>query len=235
MGAGNMDQGTTLGLTDLQHIHPDHLTLGIGFAGDLLRRTHHGIGCLVALADPDKNIAVGIDPQDGGGQQLLGLIGIAFIDHATLSLPDALDQHLLKGLGSDAAELIHIHGNAELIAQLHIGLNILGCIDMDFQRGILYFLHHGLDHVDIQALLAEINNNIIRRYIPAILTILPVGIGHTLLHTLHHIVHGDTLGLFQVPQGCEDLRAQVYLGSLGIFLCSCHLIFSSNIKFLQCI
>ena len=78
-------------------------------------------------------------------------------------------------------------------------------------------------------MLAQIDHHIVRRDVPAILPVFAVGVGQRLLQTLHHIVHRDALELFQLPQGRENLRADVHLGGFRLlFGClSCHFILSS--------
>ena len=125
MGTGHVDQGTTVCLMDFQDVDPDVVAFLIGFAGDLLAGAEHGIGLLVAGADAHEHVAAGgIDPQHGAGEQLLCLGGVGLVNHAPLSFADALNDHLLEGLGSDAAELLHFHGNVQKIAHLGVGINI---------------------------------------------------------------------------------------------------------------
>ena len=122
MGTGNMDQRTTVCPVNLQNVNTDQIAGLVLFAGDLLGNTQNCIILLVALTDANKNIAGRIDAQDGAGQQLLSLGGVALVDNTTLSLPNALDDHLLGGLGGDAAELLDIHGDCHGVAGLQVGV-----------------------------------------------------------------------------------------------------------------
>ena len=77
--------------------------------------------------------------------------------------------------------------------------------------------------------LAQVDHHVVRRNVPAILPVFPVGVGQRLLQALHHIVHRDALELFQLPQRRENLRADIHLGGFRLlFGClSCHFILSS--------
>ena len=230
MGAGDVDQRAAAHLVDFQHVHPDHIALVVGFAGDLLAGLKHGVGGIVSLADAQEHVAGGgVDAQHGAGHQLLCLVGIAFVSHAPLGFPDALNDHLLGGLGGDAAEFLDVHGDVHRVAHLNVGVIVPGGVDGDLQRGILHLLHGGLDDVHGKSMLAQIDHHIVRRDVPAIFPVFAVGVGQRLFQTLHHIVHRDALELFQLPQRREDLRADVHLGGFRLlFGClSCHFILSS--------
>ena len=155
------------------------------------------------------------------GQQLLRLIGIALVYHAPLGFPDALNHNLLGSLGGDAAEFLNIHGDADGIAHLHVGIDVPGSVDLDFQRGILQLLHSGLDNVHGESVFAQIHHHIIRGHVPAILPVLAVSIGQRLLQPLHHVVHRNSLQFFQIPQACENLRANIDLRRFRLLFGSC--------------
>ena len=96
---------------------------------------------------------------------------------------------------------------------------------MDFQRQIGQLIHHGLDLEHAQAFLTEVHHHVLGGNVPVILPILAVGVGQRLLQTLHHIIHGDALELFQLPQRSENFRADVHLGGFGLLfgiLSGCH-------------
>ena len=223
---GYLHQGAPVALAHIQHIDLENLALGIGFAGDLLPGAEHGLGGIVALAHLQQHIAGGRHgAEHGSGHELLGLIGVALIHHAPLGFPDALDDHLLGGLGGNAAKLLVIHRDADLIARLGICLIAAGSVNGDFQSQILQILfrHGGFHQMDAQAVLVQIDDHIVGGQILVILPVSAVGIGQCLLQALYHVVNRDTLDLFQLPQACENLCTHIYLGlSLDSFCFSCH-------------
>ena len=201
-----------------------HMVAGaIAFTGDLLGSTQNSIVLLVALAHGHDDVtAFGINTQNSAGQQLLSLGGVAFVNHATLSLADALDNHLLSGLGSDAAELLNINGDGYIVADADIGVDVLCSVDVDLQGGILHLFHNGLDLIHIQAVLAQVHHHIFGGDVAMIFTILAVSIGHSLLQTLYHVVHADALELFQLTQTLKNLYADVDLGGIVLLSSLCH-------------
>ena len=231
MGPGDLDQGAPVVLADIQHIDPEQLALGIGFAGDLLVGSQNGVGHFVALAHPEDHIpAGGDDPGYGAGQELLGLAGVALIHGSALSLPNTLDDHLLGSLGGDAAKLGNVYGDAHRLAGLDIGVVSPGGIHGDLQGQVLQvvLLYGGLHQVHAQALLAQVYHNIVRGDIPVILPVSAVGVGEGLLQPLHHVIHGNALQLFQLPQAGKNLCPDIYLGFLLHGFCFSRHCASSN-------
>ena len=229
MGAGYINIGAAGGHPGLQNINTDLVALGIGLAGDLLADTQHSVMPLVALTHGDQHITAGIHTGNRAGEQLLSLVGIALVDHATLSFTNALNDHLLGSLGSNAAELLHIHRDGDGIAHLNIGIVVSGGIDVHFQGGVGQLVHHGLDLEHEDTLLGDVDHHIFSGHITVILPVLPVGIGQSLLQTLKHILHGNALSLFQLPKGGVDLHA-IDLVSFRLLLGSC---ISCHFSFLQ--
>ena len=137
MGTGNMNQRTAVCLVNLQNVHPDQVAFLVLLAGNLLGGTEHCIGNFVAGADTDEHVAGGgVDPQHGAGQQLLCLGGVGFEHHAPLRFPDALDDHLLGSLGSDAAELLDVDGNCNGVTHIQVGIGAACGIHRDLQGQI---------------------------------------------------------------------------------------------------
>ena len=217
MGTGNVDQGTAGSTVDLQDVDTDQIAGLVLLAGDLLGNTQDSVLLLVALADLDEDIAGGIQTQDGAGQQLLSLGRVALVSDAALSLTDALDDDLLGSLGSDAAELLDVDGQGDGIAQLDVGVGDAGSVDVDLQRGVPQVVDNGLDLAHEDALLGDVDDDILGGDVTVILTILAVCIGQRLLQTLHHVIHGNALGLLQLLQSGEDLGA-IDLVGLGLLL-----------------
>ena len=221
MGPGDLNLRAPPRLMHLQHVDPDHFAGGVALAGDLLAAAQHRLGGVAALSDLHEHVAgEGIDPGHGSGQQLLRLVGVGFVHDAPLGFPDALNDHLLGGLGGDPAELGDVHGDIHRVAHLHVGVIAPGGVDLDLQRNILRLLHGGLDQVHGQPMLVKIHHHVVRGHVLVILPVLPVGIGERLLQPLHHIVNGNALDLLQIPQAGEDLRADVHLWGLCLFLTS---------------
>ena len=226
MGAGHVNQGSTVGLADLHHIDPYQIALFKALSGNLLGGGEQCLGGLASLADFQNHVpGGGGDPQHGAGEQLLGFAGVALEHHAPLGLPDALNHHLLGGLGGDAAEFGNIHGDVDGIPHLGVGIDIPGGVDVDFQSDVLQLLHGGFHLEHAQTVLVQVHHHIVGGNVPMVLPVLAVGVGEGLLQPLHHIVHGNALELFQVPETCENFRADVHLGCFGLFFgfgISCH-------------
>ena len=216
MGAGDLNHGAPVGTVYLQNVNPDKLTGGVGFTGDLLADAQNGVVLLIALTDPDEHIAAGIHTQNGAGHQLLALGGVAVVDDTTLRLADALNHHLLGGLGGDAAEFLDVHGDGHGVAHLGVGIDVPGGVHGDFQSQVGELVNHGLDLMHTQAVLAEVHHHIFCGNIPVILPILAVCVGEGLLQAIHHIVHGNPLELFQLPEALEDFLADVHLRCFGL-------------------
>ena len=226
MGPGHMDQGTPVGLMDFQDVDSDQVALGIFLPRNLLAGPEHRVRGVIALTDADEHIAgTGINAQDSAGQQLLGLTGVGLIHHAPLGFPDALDDHLLGGLGGDAAKFGDVHRDVDGVSNLGVGVNAPGGVDVDFQGDVLQLLHGGLYLEHAQAGLIQVHHHVVGGNVPVILPVLAVGVGEGLLQPLHHVVNGDALELLQVPQTCENFCADVHLGCFGLLFgsgISCH-------------
>ena len=226
MGTGYMNQRAAGGLAHLHDIHLDVVALGEVLAGDLLGGGQQCLGGIVALANFYNNITGGgHDPGNGAGEQLLGFAGIALEHHAPLCLADALNHHLLGGLGSNAAKLGNVHGNVDGIALLGIGLIVPGCIDGNFQRPILRLCHSGLDLEHGQAVFVQVYHHVVGGQNPMVFPVAAVGVDERLLQPFHHIIHGDALELLQITKTFKNFGADVHLGCFGLFLgsgSSCH-------------
>ena len=227
MGTGNLDHGTAVSAVHFQNVNTDGLTHSVLFAGDLLADAEHSIILLITLADADEDITGRIQTQDSTQQQLLALGGVAVIDHTALCLTDALDDYLLGGLGSNAAELVKVDRDGDGIANLCAGVDIAGGIDVDLHSGVLHFFHGGLGQGQEQTLLTQIYHHIFSGDIAMVFPVLAVCAGQRLLQTLHHVLHGNTLDFFQFTQACEDLCTDIDLRcGLLLGLCgSCHFVF----------
>ena len=231
MGTGNVDQRTTVCTVDFQNVNADQIIGLVLLAGDLLGNAQNSILLLVALTNTDEDIAGGIDTQNGTGQQLLSLGRVGLVDHATLCLTDALDNDLLSGLSSDTAELLDVDGNCNGVTNLQVGIVLSCSVDVDLQSHVPQIVNDGLDLVHGQAFLGQADNDVFTGNITMIFTVLAVCIGESLLQTLHHIINGNALCLFQITQCGEDLCTNVYLRSFGLLLraFSSHFYFSSYI------
>ncbi len=182
VGPGDVDQGAAVCLVNLQDVDPDQVAFGVLLSGDLLGGTEHSVGSLVALADADEHVAAGgIDPQHGAQQQLLGLAGVAFVHNAPLCFPDTLDNHLFGGLGSDAAELLNVHGDGHGVAYVQAGVVAAGSVQGDLEGHVVHDLHHGLDLVHAEALFTEGHHHVFRGDVPVIFPVLAVCVGQRLL------------------------------------------------------
>ena len=221
MGPGHIHAGGAASLSGFQHIHPQLLAHLVGLAGNLFAGPQHGVVGVVAGTHGDDHVALRVDAQHRTGEQFLRLGGIALISHAPLGLPDALDDHLLGGLGGDAAELGNIHADGQGVAHLHIRLHVPGGVQLDLQCGILHFLHHGLDLPHGQALLGQVHHHVLCGNVLVVLPVLLISVGEGLLQPLHHIVHGDALELFQVPETFKNFCPDVYLGGFRRLFGSC--------------
>ena len=166
---------------DFQNIDPDDVAFLMLLTGNLLGSPEHSVGSLIALTDADEHITGGgVNAQHGAGEQLLGLGGIGFVHDAPLGFPDALNDHLLGGLGGNSAEFGNVNRDGNGVAYIQAGVDPPGGIDVDFQRQIRQLIHHGLDLVHTQTFLAEVHHHILSRNVPVILPILAVGVGQRL-------------------------------------------------------
>ena len=144
MGTGHHHLGTAVILADLQHVDLDPLAVLVGLPGDHLVGGQDAVG----LAQLHVGVAL-LHPLHDGGEDLVLLLGVLLVDVAALGLPDALDHHLLGGLGGDAPELAGVRLLLHDVAHLVEGVDLLGGGQGDLHGGVHDLLHHGLAGVDV--------------------------------------------------------------------------------------
>ena len=197
MGAGDEDLGAAGGVSDLDHVDLDAVALVQRFGFDALVWGKHGLGILAVGGDADGDTAVsGLDLGDDTGQDLMLLGSKLLIDDAALGLADALDDDLLGGLGGDAPELLCLHGDMQLVADLGALVDLLGGLENDLVAGVLDLLHDGLDDVHLDALFILLEDDF--HIVLALGIVAPEGGKHGLPDLVVHIVAGNALFFFDV-------------------------------------
>ena len=140
MGAADGHAGAALGCQNIDHINLDHLAFGKVFAGHLLV---FGQNSAAALAEIQHDVAaLCIHSGNGAGLVCTGLHLAAL--QAALAFAQALADHMLCGLGGNAAKLFGLEGGNKALAHF-IGLaDLLGIFQADLGVGVLNFLHNVL-------------------------------------------------------------------------------------------
>ena len=115
---------------DLHDVDADDIALAVAFALDLLGSGKHRVGAVTAVAaEADGHIAgVGGDAKDGAGENLM----LFRRECAPFGLPDALDDDLLGGLGSDAPEVLGAHVDVYQISQLGVLVDLARGVERNF-------------------------------------------------------------------------------------------------------
>ena len=132
---------------------------------------------------------------------LLG--GELLVDDAALGLADTLDDDLLRRLGGDAAELLGLHGDSDHIAGLALADDLLCGLRVDLVAGVLDLLHHGLEHIHLDALLLLVEDDL--HVVLALGIVAAEGRQHGLTDLVVHVIAGDTLFLFNILDGFKKL------------------------------
>ena len=139
MGAADGNAGAAVRCQDIHDIDLHGLALGEGLAGDLLVAGQHSAA---ALAQIQHNVAaLGVDGDDGSGDQLMcaGLHLAAL--QVALTLAQALTDDVLCGLGSNAAKFLGLEGRDHALADLVALADLLGILQADLGVGVLDLLH----------------------------------------------------------------------------------------------
>ena len=132
---------------------------------------------------------------------LLG--GELLIDDAALGLTDALDDDLLGSLGRDASELLGLHGDAQLVAELCALVDFLCRLKNDLVAGVLDLFHDGLDDVHLNALAVLFEDDL--HIVLALGIVAPEGGQHGLLDLIVHIAAGNALFFFDILNGLKKI------------------------------
>ena len=209
MGSGNNDLGALADVADFDNIDLDAVALAEDFAADHFLGTQQGLGLVSGAGDLDAGVAVAcIDTGDGGGEDLVLLGGKLLNDHAALGLADTLDNDLLCGLGSDAAEISNLDLDADLVAQLGIGRIFHRVFDGDLAGGVIVVFHDGLNsvHGNGAGVLVDVDEQIVQS------SALGGGLVHSLIgccqglrNSVEHISLLDALFLLQVLKRFDHL------------------------------
>ena len=209
MGPGQHDLRALSAPADLHHIDADMVALADLLPGDLLVFHEGGFGMLPAAAQLQNGAAIaGIHPQNGAGDDLVLLGGVFIGDHPPLGLPDALDDDLLGRGGGDAAKILGVDVDADLVPQLGRGGIGPGLLQGHFGGGVLHILHHGLDgvHGDGPGLLVDVDEDVVQSGALGVALVQGLVGGHQRLgDPVQHIILPDALFLFQVLQGLDHL------------------------------
>ena len=204
MGAGNDDLHAAGAAADLDEVNLYVLTLDERFAADLLRSRKDSLALLAAGNNVQISAAAArVDAGDRSVQDLVLLALELGDDHATLRLADALNDDLLCGLGSDAAERLGRDVDVDDVADLRIYLVVGSLLEGDLLVGLIKIL--GADdrlahvHTDGLFLAVRLNVNVVGH---AVVVALVSG-DECLTYAVEHVVHRDALLFFELFQGVK--------------------------------
>ena len=128
-------------------------------------------------------------------------------DHAALGLADALDDDLLGGLGGDTAEVLGFDLFVDQIAELHVGIDAPGGLDLDLGGGNVDLVYDFLLGVHLQSILAELDKDVVG----VANAVLFVGGKQGLGDAVGHIVHGDAAIPLKLTQRRKDLTVVAHI------------------------
>ena len=204
MGAGNDDLHAARAAANLDEVNLDVLTLDERLAADLLRSRKDGLALLAAGNNVQISAAAArVDAGDRSVQDLVLLALELGDDHATLRLADALNDDLLCGLGSDAAERLGRDVDVDDVADLRIYLVVSSLLEGDLLVGLIKVL--GADdrlahvHADGLFLAVRLDVNVVSH---AVVIALVSG-DECLTYAIEHVVHRDALLFFELFQGVK--------------------------------
>ena len=139
MGAADGHAGAAVCRQHVHNVDLHSLALGEGLAGDLLVAGQNGAAALAQVKDDVA--ALGVDGNDGGGDQLMGTrLHLAALQVA-LALAQALTDDVLCGLGSNTAKFLGLEGRDHALADLVALTDLLGILQADLGVGVLDLLH----------------------------------------------------------------------------------------------
>ena len=161
MGAADGHAGAAVGRQHVNDIDLHGVALVEALTGDLLVAGQHGG---TALAQVEHDIAaLMVNGNNGGGDQLMRAgLHLAALQVA-LALAQALTDHVLGGLGGDAAELFGFQLGDHALADLVALADLLGILQADLGVGVLDLLHDvaqqaGAESADLGV---DINDNVV--------------------------------------------------------------------------
>ena len=114
------------GLVDVDHVGPDAVVRPVVLAGHLLLQGQHGLGA--AEVDDDRAL---LEAADDAVDDLALPVLVLVVDVLALRLANALDDHLLRGLGENAPEARRVELDADLVADLGVGVELVGRVEGD--------------------------------------------------------------------------------------------------------
>ena len=99
---------------------------------------------------------------DHPGDDVVHPLGELFVDHLPLGFAQALQDHLLGGLGGDAAGLVGEGLHLQFLTNGHVPADGEGVGEGDFRLVVLHHLHYGLQGVglDIPGVGIEFDGNV---------------------------------------------------------------------------
>ncbi len=144
MGAGNDDlrAASFLAHFDDQGLHA--IPAFVVLAGNLLFLGQNGLGPS-EVDDPAALVAALDDAAADFAHAVLEFL----VDEFLFGVAHPLDDHLLGGLGGDAAQIGHLEGKADFVVKLNGGIEFAGLFNGDFGIRVFDFLHHDLELVDL--------------------------------------------------------------------------------------
>ena len=111
------DLGALGVLVHLGHIGAHAIVGSVVLPRHLFLRRNHRLGA--AEVDDDRAL---LEATDDAVHDLVGAVLVFLEDGVAFGLANALDDHLLRGLGEDATEARRVDLHADLVAHLRIGV-----------------------------------------------------------------------------------------------------------------
>ncbi len=171
---------------DVAHVSDDAIAGAVRLARGLLAKRQDPLG----LAEVDNDVVALLETPNDAADELTLAVLVFVEDQVALGVAHPLQQHLLRGLRSDATEgasrLLQLekvtellvlrprlfgifrppeHLKAELFAELRLEAPPLGVFESDFALGLAHFFddRHILKEVDLTGLVAETRFQLARR------------------------------------------------------------------------
>src|SRR5690606_12326779 len=172
-------------------------------AGNLLRGEQDGFG----PAQVHEDVAP-VNPPHHPGDDVPFPVGEFLVNQAPLRFPDALDHHLPRRLGGDAAEVLRGDFQLDLVAHLGIGIDAPGFLQIDFQAfvaDLVDYLFPG-DDADVAPFPVDLDLHQLGGA-----EVSPVGGNQGRLQGFDQSVHIDAAFPLQGFQGADKFKAQFSL------------------------
>jgi len=139
VSAGEDELRALQGAVHLQQVELLPLTGPVMLRPHLLRRRQDSL----RLAEVDDDV-LGVDPLDNAGHDVALAVGELLEHHLPLRLPQPLQDHLLGGLGGDAAGVGRVHLSGDDVVHGGVRLDLPGVREGDLGLGVFHLRDHCL-------------------------------------------------------------------------------------------